>query len=166
MKLLLAIACVCLGCASPDLELSSEEQAEWNGGPVADGEVVVIESGWDACLDGAVCWGDLDEDPIDPGDTGGGGPGGGPGGTMDPEPDRNKDRKSCHDWCDWSKRQCIKECKRMHPYPDWDGQNQCLKNRCENHSDPSIGYKSCRSDCSKRFPERPQGPITTGGSAP
>ena len=85
---------------------------------------------------------------------------------MDPEPDRNRDRKSCFDWCAWSRRQCEKECKHRHPYPDWDGYNQCVKNRCENHSDPNIGHKSCERDCNKRFPERPLGPITTSESAP
>jgi hypothetical protein len=161
MKHLLAIVCVTFGCASPDLDLSAaeqaEEQEEWDGAPVDHGgEVIPIEGTWNGCLDAGVCWGELDEHPQDPGDSGwgGGGGGGGDAVVMDPEPDRYRDRKSCEDWCDWSKRQCIKWCTKEHPFPDWYGYNQCLKNRCDNDPDPDVGYKSCRADCQRRFPER------------
>lgn len=89
---------------------------------------------------------------------GGGGPaegGAGPMIRMDPEPDRKKDFKSCWDWCAWSWRQCRKECRSKHPYPDWDGYNQCMKTRCEDHRDPNIGLKACEADCTERWRDRP-----------
>lgn len=76
---------------------------------------------------------------------------------MDPEPDHNKDRNSCEDWCDWSRRQCEKWCWKEYPnvIGDWNKRRVCFEDRCDNHKDPNIGYKSCRSDCQRRFPERP-----------
>lgn len=84
-----------------------------------------------------------------------GGDGGGHG--MDPEPDRNKDRNSCHDWCGWSRRQCDKWCWKEYPEPfrDWYKRNRCFRDRCEEHQNPNIGRKACEADCNRRFPERP-----------
>jgi hypothetical protein len=97
-----------------------------------------------------------EREPRGPG-TGGGGGGGGPGHTMDPEPDRNKDRRSCYDWCDWSHRQCEKWCWKEHPEPfrDWYKRNRCLKERCVDDPSPNIGSKACEADCGRRFPDRP-----------
>jgi hypothetical protein len=85
-----------------------------------------------------------EREPRGPG-TGGGG---GTGHTMDPEPDRNKDRKSCFDWCSWDWRQCIKECDHMYPDPRWNERNRC-KRSCDQK------VNSCTADCNVRFPERP-----------
>jgi hypothetical protein len=53
MKLLLALACVGFGCASPDLELAAEEQAMWNGdGEDPDGEVIEVEGEFDPNWEG------------------------------------------------------------------------------------------------------------------
>ena len=89
------------------------------------------------------------------GGPGGGGPGGG-GGTFDPEPDRNKDRKSCDDWCTWNKRQCLKECRHQYPDPmrDIGARNRCIT-ACDDARDPDHGLHECRADCQRRFPGRP-----------
>jgi hypothetical protein len=78
---------------------------------------------------------------------------------MDPEPDRNKDRNSCHDWCDWNMRQCLKECRSRYPDPfrDIGARNRCIT-ACKEADDPDRGYNACYADCNSRFPERP---ITT-----
>jgi hypothetical protein len=108
MQKLLAIVCVSFGCVSLAVpEQSNDEQSVWGGGSYdPDGEVIVIEGGWDSCLDGKVCWGDLDEDPIDWGDTGGYGGGGGPGGGPGDQPKRKnckqekeKGLDACLDCC-------------------------------------------------------------------
>jgi len=94
------------------------------------------------------------------GESGGGGGGGGggapPAPAMDPEPDRNKDWRSCHDWCDWSYRQCEKWCWKEYPdlFRDWNKRRVCFVDRCDNHSDPDIGSKACEADCNRRFPGR------------
>ena len=87
---------------------------------------------------------------------GGGGVVSGGSGAFDPEPDKNKDRKSCFDWCDWSKRQCFKECKHRYPNPvrDFYKRIQC-KRECDTGPDPEKGYDACQTDCRTKFPERP-----------
>jgi hypothetical protein len=140
----------------PESELAKVQQAE------------IIEV--TGCRPGTLGNGEVCIDPLEGGgDGGGGGPtggeggpsgpggggGGGGGGAMDPEPDRNKDRKSCHHWCDWSYRQCEKWCRKEYPDPHWNKRNRCFKDRCENDPDPNIGSKKCAADCNSRFPERP-----------
>jgi hypothetical protein len=171
-RVLLGCACLasCLSVEPDDLSLGEHEQAEII-------EVHGCRPGWlqhgDVCVDPTEGGGDGGGGgPTGaeggPGGPGGPGPGGGPGGgtgcptggggcgrTMDPEPDHNKDRKSCFDWCDWNKRQCIKECRSQFPDPYWYKRNKCIRDRCDNHEDPNIGHKECRLDCQRRFPERP-----------
>jgi hypothetical protein len=149
------VACV---SQSPDEdadETSTEEQAiGWRGGRDAPGEIIHVEGDAPGGRRSDPWWGP------GPGRANGGGAreGGVTAGSryvvMDPEPDRYKDRKSCEDWCDWSMRQCVKWCTKQHPWPDWDGYNQCLKNRCQKDPDPDIGQDACRADCQRRFPER------------
>ena len=86
-----------------------------------------------------------------PGGDGGGSGGGGERILMDPEPDRNKDRKSCWDWCAWDRRQCEKECRHRHPDRDMNERNRCIRS-CENK------FTSCKVDCNIRVPERPIAP--------
>lgn len=141
----------------PEAEVAKVQQAE------------IIEV--HGCPPGTLGNGEICNDPLEGGGDGGGGPGsvggeGGPGGSgpgggsvpvirMDPEPDPKKDFKSCWDWCAWSFRQCQKECLSKHPYPDWDGYNQCMENRCQNHRDPKIGRRACEADCTERWRDRP-----------
>lgn len=98
-------------CAVPDPVTSEVSSAatNWNGGSEdPNGEVIVVEGQgtWDNCLDGGVCWNDLDEDPIDYGDTGGGGGGGGSGsGDYEPQPKdctAETDKIACEQCCDWN----------------------------------------------------------------
>jgi hypothetical protein len=65
-----AVLCVLVGAAcvvpAEEPELASTSATVWDGGGYDDeGEVIVIEGDFDACLDHHVCWGDLDEDPKD-----------------------------------------------------------------------------------------------------
>jgi hypothetical protein len=145
----------CVDAADTEPELGEHQQAE------------IIEV--HGCRPGS--W-DIDGVCVEPWPTGGGGgptggeggptgPGGGGGGgappAMDPEPDHNKDRNSCEDWCDWSRRQCVKWCWNEYPdlIGDWNKRRVCFEDRCDNHRDPNIGYRECRLDCQRRFPERP-----------
>jgi hypothetical protein len=99
-----------------------------------------------------------EREPRGPG-TGGGGGGGGPDRAMDPEPDRNKDRRSCEDWCSWNMRQCIKECWHRYPDPvrDFWTRTVCITEcECKESDDPNHGLEACRGDCQRRFPERPR----------
>jgi len=105
MKLLLALACVGFGCASPDLGLAAEEQAMWNGdGEDPDGEVIEVEGeapfdpNWEGPDQGA---------PGSQGEPSGGGGGGGNGGTGDaneagggpnPKPRPIPERKDCSEY--------------------------------------------------------------------
>jgi len=135
-----------------DTELGEHQQAE----------IIEIHG----CRPGS--W-DIDGVCVEPWPTGGGGgPTGGEGGpsgpsggggapaAMDPEPDHNKDRNSCEDWCDWSRRQCVKWCWKEYPdlFGDWNKRRVCFEDRCDNHKDPNIGYRECRLDCQRRFPGR------------
>jgi hypothetical protein len=67
---------------------------------------------------------------------------------MDPEPDRRKDQKHCDDWCEWEQRQCRKECDHRIPRTRWYERIKCY-NDCKTAAD------ICRSDCQKKFSERP-----------
>ena len=103
MKLLLVLACVGLGCASPDLELSSEEQATWNGGPEAPGEVIPVEgeappSPFDPDWEGPDSGAPVNQgEPSEGGAAGGGGGGGSgePSGGPRPWPGPQPARKDC-----------------------------------------------------------------------
>ena len=157
MKQLLAIVCVSFGCVSPDApEQSAAEQTLWNGGPDdPNGEVIVIEGGWDSCLDGHVCWGDLDEDPIDPGDTGGYAGGGGPGGG----PGRKPDRKICSNMEQYpSVEECKQCCLYNNMYVDgWDCNRAPKSKKRECWEKANQVMAACNRKC-----EWDRGVITTG----
>ena len=158
---MVALVMLLQSCTYEDPELGKNQQAE----------IIEVHGG---CPPGQLGNGEICVDPLEgggsPGAPGGGGgeqspiggPGGGGGGEtvpeikMDPEPDRNKNRHSCEDWCAWNMRQCEKEC--WHRYPDvvrdfW-SRTVCL-DACKTSKDPNHGLEACRGDCQKRFPERP-----------
>ena len=150
----------CVDAADTEPELGEHQQAE----------IIEIHGG---CPPGTIGNGQICVDPLEGGGTGGGGEGPGPvggeggpggpggagphggggsgGGSHDPEPDHDKDRKSCHDWCAWDWRQCRLECKHRHPDRDFNERNRCFLS-CDRK------VQQCKADCNSRFPERP---ITT-----
>lgn len=159
MRILSVLACVTVACVSPDApDLAAEEQTLWDGSETdPNGETIVIEGVFDDCWDGH-CFPSSDpSEPVEPPSGPGGGWGGGGGPGHDPEPDRNNDRKSCFDWCSWSRRQCEKWCWKEYPdfFGDWYKRNRCFKERCDDSPDPDIGLKACEADCQRKFPERP-----------
>jgi hypothetical protein len=148
-------------CADdPDSELGKKQQAETievrgcRPGTIGNGEICVdpLEGGGGGASGGS---------------TGGDGSPGGPGGSgggetvpevrMDPEPDRQKDLKSCWEWCQWNRRQCEKECWHKFPAPfgDWHKRSMCIQDICEDHINPNIGRKACQADCNDRWRDRP-----------
>jgi hypothetical protein len=59
-------------------------------------------------------------------------------------------------WCNWNKRQCIRECRHLYPDPmrDIGARNRCIRS-CDSNDDPNKGLNACMGDCQRRFPERP-----------